>query len=154
MKRILAATVLVIVIVIAGYFLLNTNEVSSDGDSKPSGEFNRFKDVELVFGIKRSLPGSAKAGDVIDIYLDVKLSGKKFYVIDEVVPKAAQIIDSGKGRVSENHIKWLVMSNAKDTKLKYTIKIPSRGTYTFDGTYAIGNSGETNILGQKTIDVV
>lgn len=82
--------------------------------------------------------------DVTRVTLTVKLiEGAHFYLIDEVLPEGAEIVDAGTGAIEDpGHIKWLAIEGMGDTvadvTYTYGVKLPEdagafTGTYYIDG---------------------
>ena len=106
--------------------------------------------------VKRTLPSSASPGDVITVKLDVKVGNASYYAIDEQVPAGWEIINTSGDTTEEGHVKWLVISGAKDTTYTYSVKIPANasGKAFFSGKYSMeGMSTEADIEGDNAIHI-
>jgi hypothetical protein len=106
--------------------------------------------------VSRTLPSSASPGDVVTVRLDVKVGSASYYAIDEQVPAGWEIINTTGDTTQKGHVKWLVISGAKDTTYTYSVKIPANasGKAFFSGTYQMeGMSAPAEIGGDNAIQI-
>jgi hypothetical protein len=107
--------------------------------------------------VTRYLPTSACAGSAFDVILSIDVAGESFYLIDEIAPTAAVVVNSGGGDSTTNppHIFWSILSGAQDTNYTYTVQAPAQlGTISFSGTYGSEGGSETPILGDTDVQIV
>jgi len=114
-----------------------------------------FVQFASASSVTRYLPDSAYPGQVIDVTLDVSLTGgESYYLLDEEVPSGWAIINHPED-TEEGHMKWVVIQNAVSKSYSYQAMAPqNEGTYTFSGTYMIeGMRTEGSVGGDDTIAV-
>jgi len=109
-------------------------------------------------GVTRILsPPVIVPGGTVTVTLSVDVSGAAdYYVIDEIYPSGFTVIDSGPGSIQHSgHWKYLVIEDAQNTQLSYTLQAPStEGEYSFSGEYMFGGMESTvPISGQSKIYV-
>ena len=96
-------------------------------------------------------------GKNLTILLNLSVYDSSFYVIDEVIPSAWEIIDNGGADTSEaNHLKWVIIQDAEDVVYNYTLRVPENisGQYNFSGTCMFENDiEEQNVNGDISIIV-
>ncbi|GEM_PF-5390347 len=158
-KYLVIILVVVIGIVLTGsIFIMQNNSKSSPIETKTNYFEENISASEILrpaTGVYRELSSSLSSSSITEVSLNVTVGNSQYYVIEEIVPANWTVTNSGTGTVDKNnHIKWLVLADAKDTILKYTIAAPSNpGKYLFSGKYAIGSKDEFFIIGRTQIQV-
>ena len=135
-----------------GIVLLVTILILVFSSAIPISALNTSADMNVI----RTLPSSASPGDVITVKLDEEVGSASYYAIDEQVPAGWEIIDTTGDTTEEGHVKWIVVSGAKDTTYTYSVKIPANasGKAFFSGKYSMeGMSGEADIDGDNAIHI-
>lgn len=109
--------------------------------------------------VTRALPSrSQAAGSPITVSLDVNVGSATYYALDEVVPTGWTITNASRGGnyISDpGHVKWVVIVDATDTRLTYTVAIPAdaAGDCTFGGTYGMEGRSEKSTGGGTVVTV-
>ena len=102
-------------------------------------------------------PPAIAPGGTVTVTLSVDVSGAPdYYAIDEMFPSGWTVIDKGEGSIEHSgHWKYVVIENAQNTQLSYTLRAPQQeGTYQFTGEYMFGGmQEEVAITGQSTVAV-
>jgi hypothetical protein len=102
-------------------------------------------------------PGMVAPGGIATVTLSVDVSGAAdFYAVDEMYPSGWTVVDKGSGAIEhKGHWKYVVIENAQNTQLTYTIQAPSEpGTYSFSGEYMFGDMKKAApIAGQGNVYV-
>lgn len=135
-----------------GIVLLVTILISVFALPIPISASNTSADMNVI----RTLPSSASPGDVITVELDVEVGSASYYAIDEQVPAGWEIMNTTGDTTEKGHVKWLVVSGAKDTTYTYSVKIPATasGKAFFSGKYQMeGMSVEAGISGDTAIQI-
>src|SRR4030042_4439268 len=107
--------------------------------------------------ITRHVPDSAYPGQVVEVPLDVAVTGESHYLIDEALPAGWVVTDPGPegSDIQPGHVKWVVIQNAASTSYTYEARAPdAEGSYAFSGTYMFeGMTTEGSIGGDRVVAV-
>jgi hypothetical protein len=91
---------------------------------------------------------------VVTLSVGIGSGEHTYYAIEETVPSGWTVLDAGKGAVSGDTIRWLVINDtaqAPSTAYRYVLKVPSTGLGVWKGIYWIeGMAGPGAISGQST----
>ena len=109
-------------------------------------------------GITRTItPVTVAPGGTITVTLSVDVEGKAdYYAIDDIYPSGFTVIDKGEGSTEHTgHWKYIVIENAQNTQLSYTLQAPAKeGEYFFSGEYMFGGVGDpVPVAGQSKVYV-
>lgn len=157
-KSFIVLWIVIVIIIIYGalsYFgVLNS---FSQTTSLSQSQIQKPGTAVYSVGISRSLPETAKPGETISVYLDVKIGSAKYYIIDEQVPDGWVVSEaSNEGSFQQSgHVKWAVISNAKDGIISYVVHVPvnAKGIYRFSGSYALEKGSTIDISGSSGLNV-
>jgi hypothetical protein len=103
--------------------------------------------------VQRSILGGP--GEVaVTLRVSIGSGEHTYYAVEETVPSGWSVLDAGKGAVSGDTIRWLVINDtaqAPSTAYRYVVRAPDTGLGEFRGIYWIeGMEGPATISGQST----
>lgn len=154
----LGILIVVIVIILAGSLFMLTSQKTSPTQTKPQYFEENLSPIEipkLATGVYREMISSISIKNTVEVSLNVTVGDAKYYAIEEIIPANWTITNPGSGTIdSSGNLKWVVLADAKDVILKYSVAAPSNpGKYLFSGKYAIGSKEELFVIGKTQIIV-
>jgi len=135
----LAVVLIVLGAIVIGLFSLNDNENSRD---KSKGVYREFSSDSIM------------PGETFTLKLDIVVNGnERYYLVEESVPEGFDILNY---ESDDNKIKLFKIQNPMQSKTKeYQIKAPQeKGTYYFEGQYAIDGYGDASVIKGKNKIIV